>query len=516
MNVFEDLVVELKEENLLEETVIDLSKVNGTGMLNGALPVPEFVAEAPSEFQQHNLEPPLETRSRGSADHKPAPKFEVNQRRLSEWTTALQHVEYVLTAMENMVSGGTKPVFDDLPVKKALHTYIQASSEPESDEYLAAESAMVTALENWEDDLAKRDQSIDPDDLRVYGETANPPLSPQALFSLVRFYRSAPLTEATSAKFDSIVTRLFSKFLDGKRREMLCPRQDIIRHLNQRYRAWGFDVEPVGLDDPDITLLQLTFDDFAAEAESAASISELVSAGIFGRICEFKQSVGTLLFSSQVAAAAIECNLRVSAKVIDLASNSAADQLTQPDKRLISRSVARTLDFGRDVPEAESTSSAPEPDTAPAGGGTEQAKKQRAAGKRSTSRPGGALRKSTLFGVNRWLLLGTFLTVMASVGIYVWAEYLAAEPTSSAGVRTVDLENPEIKMYVKTAKVSGDLLYAVVNTEFDKLSRDDKGELLRKMLAMGEQKGFRKITLINPAGKHVGYASDNRTDIPGE
>ena len=56
---------------------------------------------------------------------------------------------------------------------------------------------------------------------------------------MLRFYRSLDISDAVSKKFDFVITRLFSKFVDGERREMLCSQAEIAKHLNQRYLDGG-------------------------------------------------------------------------------------------------------------------------------------------------------------------------------------------------------------------------------------------------------------------------------------
>ena len=223
MNVFEDLVVELKEEKLLEETIIDHSGLNTNGNGKQSLGVTPDEFEANFDIDAPSFEP-QQAANTSSNRFQAKPKPDVVQRRLSEKMSALHFVEYVLTAVEANFTGAANTPFDDLSIKKEFHLLEQACSDPESDEYFEAQSALMTRLESWEETLAERDRLIPVDALRRYTETANPPLSPQTLFAIIRFYMQIAPSEMTRAKFDFVTTRLFSKFVDGERRDLPQPR----------------------------------------------------------------------------------------------------------------------------------------------------------------------------------------------------------------------------------------------------------------------------------------------------
>jgi hypothetical protein len=355
MNVFEDLVVELKEQNLLEETVIDLAGEN----VSGGSPVASVLDEEPIVFDDgisgfdfalpETLDPaPVEAPAR---QHRPL-KPENVRRRIGDQMGALQMVEHIFNAVEREFMRIKPNAFDELPVRKAFHRYEQASAAPDSNEYFEAESSVLNELEAWENTLTARDKEIPAACIRRYSETAQPPLSPQALFALARFYHASEFSELVRSKFDFVVTRLFSKFVDVDRRELLCPRDEIVRHLKQRYSDWtAAAVYPAMADDPDVMLLVLTLEDFIVEAESATDLGELVSGGLFERICRFKESTGETFLYPHVTAAAVECNIRVATKVIDLIAaeleisdtGTILSKYIALDDRVLSEAVGRTL-----------------------------------------------------------------------------------------------------------------------------------------------------------------------------
>src|SRR3954463_13110822 len=257
MNVFEDLVVELKEENLLEDTIIDRDALSSRDSY--------YPANGP-RVAPLNLDQLLNVKSESSKSARPAQNTASAKNRLSDQLSTLQLVEFVISAAEK-TSGKTSRHFDDLSVKKAFHRYGQAGSDPDCDEYFEAESALISTLGDWEADLSKRDAAVQPGAVRSCAESANPPLSPQALFAMLRFYRGIPPSESTYTKFDFVVTRLFSKFVDGDKREALCSREEIVKHLTQKYAAWGLDeFESLPPHDAKVLSMVSTFDNFNSEA----------------------------------------------------------------------------------------------------------------------------------------------------------------------------------------------------------------------------------------------------------
>jgi hypothetical protein len=404
---------------------------------------------------------------------------------LADRMAALQLIEYVISS-SGRICGALFEQFDDLSVKKTFHLYGQACSDVDSQEYFEAESALLSAIESWERDLANRDSEIPPWALREYAENANPPLSPQALFAMARFYRKAPFTEEISAKFEFVITRLFSKVSESDTREILCPRNEIVRHLQQKYNDWNID--QVRSDESDVALFLLSLDDMAAEVESAGKFSELVSSEFFDRLFDLKRNHGEIVFVPEAAAAAVDMNLRMSAKILSLlkmenerdGSGALRAKYSGVDTTLISDAVGRTVEIvssEEDVDGFEDLS---------LGAAREQRRVKIAsdnvAGERPRTNRNRRSRPNTILGANRWLLLGTILSVLLSVGIYVWAEYYATETPTSAGVSTVEIAKPELKQYVSKAKLSGSMLYVVTAPTFEPLKDDEKRDLIKPLL----------------------------------
>lgn len=502
MNVFEDLIVELKEQNLLEETILD--------------------------FDQLQIELDDVGESAGSAghaatwnEHAAAPKAEVVKKRISEQMVALQMVDHVFTGVERDFLKTEPQVFDDLPAKKALHRYVQASKSPDSDDFFEAESKLLLEMEAWTLALTARDREIAVAALRRYCETAQPPLSPQALFSLARFYITLEPSDETVRKFDFVVTRLFSKIEDGGQRSLICSRDEIVGHLKKRYSDWAV-VQPhlQASNEQDVTAAVLNFKQFITEAEQAASLDELKDSSYFERVRSAKNEAAELYFRPQFTAAVIECNIALANRVTEFLQ-SEMHRLGGPDKVLekfasldqflISDAAGRTFSFKQ----ALDYDLGFDPFDSPLEFSKPASDKQSAYPKdRVYSRPYIAKKRSTtIFGLNRWLVIGCVIALMVAASFYVWGENLFADNAAVATAKSIDIGDPELKKFAKSVKLSNEMLYVITTNAFDDLARDQQEEYLRKLQTAGSEKGYTKVSLLNERGKNIAYASPDRIQL---
>ena len=506
MNVFEDLVVELKEENLLEETFIDFTLANG----NGHLSIPDAADGASSQPSANG---------HAFSDAAATSSDSANARtRLAKQIASMELVELVLSAIAN-ANGRQSLPYDVLSVKKSFHRYSQATADQGDEDRSDVEIEVLSSVEEWQHDLELRDKNISTAAFRKYVESANPPLGPQALFALVRFYRSIPDSRETIAKFDFVVTRLFSKFVDGERREILCPRTEIVKYLTQRYTEWSLDnFKSVPADDPQITVPSSSFDELASEAESTLNFGELIKSGFFNRVVELKESIARAMFVPRIMAATVESNLRISNHLINLLElererhgSGMASKFADVDFSLVSDAVARTFDSIGAPADDDSFEDEHEPRAVAEVDKIKQdrpiRKPRSNSARRSTSRP------RSIFGVNRWLLLATVVIVTVSIGIYIWADRVEDNPVRNDGVKVVDLEKPELKRFVRTSKISGTMLYAVVTPAFEEMSVDVQRDYLKSLYQFGSQKGYDKVTLINERGRNIAFADAGRFEV---
>jgi len=139
MNVFEDLIVELKQENLLESTVIDdemlsgsvsmegpgnlfhshsfvAEPTNGNGHASLVTDEDHFPAEVHEDVIDEITEEPVEKPVQVPAAAKPGKEF-FKKRAVGE-VSSLQMVEHIITAVEREYVKTVPATFDDLDSKR--------------------------------------------------------------------------------------------------------------------------------------------------------------------------------------------------------------------------------------------------------------------------------------------------------------------------------------------------------------------------------------------------------------
>ena len=531
MTVFEDLIVELKEENLLEETVISVDKLTASAVFTNGSEEHDFADLIDDDAPSFD-EAPAETGAAivtGDIEKERARSSSSLQQFASEQIATNQMVEHILASIEQSRFKASESGFDELEAKKALHMFQQASADPSSMEYAEAEAELSAQVSSWQKTLAGRDAELSVEVLRRFCETCQPALSAQALFSLARFYRRLPYSELARGKFEFIVTRLFSKKAEGEKRALICHKDEVLGHLRSRFKDSADSYLSIPGDDEDVKVIVRTFDDFMAEAESATSFKELVDSYFFNRLYTFKESTRKSFFSPSVVAAAIASNLTIGNKLVGLfeteraAGNSARliEQYSSTQDEDMSRAVGRSLDLvtllKRDAAEeSDDAIAVPVKDERmdrelvetrrePAVKATVP-KKNKQAGSSSWL----AFR---IGGVNKWLLAATIFITIASVGLYVWANYYGDSIPVSKDVKTIDMTNTPFKDLVREARVSSETFYGITLPAWDTLPKESQEQTVQNLLKSGVDKGYKRVSLINPKGQTVGFAMEGRVEI---
>lgn len=560
MNFFEDLVVELKEENLLEDTVIDLARNESDGSnvdvdLQGradnnakvgleqidplhdvsdrddvsTVSVDNIEFEvAVAESTRHPAEDPesgSEIIAPTSSVQKPKDEREFYIKQASSEVSSLQMVEHVLSAVEREYQKKLPKAFDDLDVKKALNAFIQVTGSPDSDEHKQCEIALLSETEAWCSALAARDREISVADLRRYCENCRPMLSSQAMLSLARFYRNLPYSESVRGKFDFIITRLFSRPMEDQSRKLLFTSDEMLGHIQKLYAEWS-SLALFSVEDPEsnIKLAVLSFQDLSLEAEKATEFDELIKSDFFNRLRLFKESIADLFYAPSVTVAAIESNVRVGNVYVELidrerrrsSAASVHEKYSFVDDATVSDATGRTLDLFdvlRQRPEALQSEPVIEPRVEEHVPNEEVAKS--ANGSKDVK-----VRRKWLpnigldnLGVSKWLLVAGTLLIAVSVGLYIWANFFIVEPPSSAGVTNYDLTSSPFREDLKLAKVSGETFYGVLQPSWETMTKEKQQELVQKIYQTGAGKNWMKVNLMNSQGKTVAFMSATRSDI---
>lgn len=568
MNVFQDLVEELKEENLLEETVIetesglasvDAEKSAETEVINGTVTEDLVSAEDPSfgsgkETVENTPDPPESEEIEGLERHgdttppaaaanitdleksssaKEAPKKrnkEFFQKRASSEVSSLQMVDHILSGIEREYLKVLPKPFDDFNVKKTLNIFLQSSEGLDSEKYLAAEFNLLQETEAWCTALAERDKVIRVASLRQFVDNSRPVLSSQAMLALARFYRNLPHTEDVRAKFDFIITRLFSKSIGMERRACLFNREEMLGHINTLYEEWA-SVPLYAADEDDeskLLLTALSFADLAEEAENAATFDQLLKNEFFERLRMFKESISDLFYAPNVTAAAIEANVRIGNAYVSLIerekekmdAEALESKYADHDHDAISEAAARTLHLvdvlkAGNAREVEIEREAPESierivDESPL---TTETEAPISLGSRLSMPKFASNLLENAFEVNKWLLVLSALLIAGAVGVYIWGNYVVREDVSTAGVAPVSIQDTQLAEQVRVAKLSGENLYLQMNPSWDAFPKEKRQEYLQRMMREGPAIGFKQVTLINSNGKYAGFASATRIDV---
>ena len=541
MNVFEDLLTDLKQDNLLEDTVLeerpvrddfdidedDLSVTAKSAALN------ERTSESHQEASESDDAGTVAVTGNDEVPAVPAQQTqsggrEFFKKRAVAEVSSLQMVEHVLTGVEREYMKVKPQAFDDLRTKLALNKYLKVEDENTAGaDHRSAEFELMHETEAWCTALASRDGKVFVSSLRQYCENTKPALSSQALLALCRFYRNLPYSESTRAKYDFLLTRLFTRAAADDKRVCLFKRDEAIKHLENLYKDWS-SVPLYAADDDDskVMLTALSFDELAEESESASSFDQLIDSDFFSRLRMFKESIADLFFAPQVAIAAVEANVRIGNAYVKLIAaehqkmdaESIQAKYGELDDDSVSDATARTLQLVDllKAPEVSRLDLAPEPVKPPTRNVRERESAEPKVGAAAPGSEPTTFHKrltQNAFAVNKWLLVGAILLVSASVGIYVWANYFATENVPATGVRIVSQDNPVVREHLKTAKVSNDILYGLLNETWDVLPKDKRVDYVQRLLAQGADLGYTQVNLTTKEGKQAAYASKEKVDI---
>ncbi|HQZ83796.1 MAG TPA: hypothetical protein PLR83_11295 [Pyrinomonadaceae bacterium] len=565
MNIFEDLVLELKEENLLENTFLDqlesrAREVEGVEKPQVSVPAegPSFAEELRSDLPDltRNDEPrrediiyqvaeKIEADAPEVADmqlmgsdekieiRRPTSDQEFFKKRANGEVMSLQLVEHVVSALEREHLKIIPKTYDDLSVKKALHRFMQVAEDAATDAHKQGEFQLMQEIEMWCSALAKRDAEISIAALRRYCENCRPKLSSQAMLALARFYRNLACNEDVRGKFDYILTRLFSRAVADDTRKLLFSGSEMYGHIKALYADWSSIPLYSADDEENIVLAAASFRELQQEAEDATQFDDLIRSDFFARIRSFKENIAELFFAPTVITAAIECNVSVGntyVRLLDkerLASGAAVthEKYGSLDDQAVSEAAARTLELDTTLRHLIDPSAEREDDDEPAEHHTEHIEPVEKIDlhfdKVEPSVAAIGPRKSLMekvrertFGINPLLLIGAVVLITISVGIYAWASmYVEEDSALSKDVMMIKLDPIPFKENLKVAKKSGDTFYGVVVPGWETMTSEKREEFLRALSDYGKTGGWVSVNLLNSQGKTVGYASPGHFEI---
>ncbi len=575
MNIFENLIDELKEENLLEETVVKTDSEE-RNLIASSVNITEKAAVSADEAIEIGEINTIETQSSAASNliagkdskiiskensggdaankfqfpvnqplpnHKPSGGAEFYRKRAADEVSFLQMVEHVFAGVEREQMKIVPKAFDHLEVKKILHTFLQVSKDLNANAQAQAEFQLLQETESWYSALTQRDRRVSINHLRRYCESARPPLSSPALVSLARFYRNSPYSEQVRGKFDFVVTRLFSKDIENEHREMVFDRKELMLHLKELYAEWSsIPLYPTGdEDDSEILLIALKFEDFITEAAVADSFDELIKNDFFNRLRLFKKDTNENFFAPLVVAAGIESNIKIGNRYVELLEKEKSNKSVFEDKygflhdQTISDATGKTFQL---VELLSRKTEKPKPaekikDTKPVVKKEKKAVAENKVGKdlkQETKPPAKTIinkpkpeiyhsktpeksANKSSFKLNSWVLTATVFAVIACIGLFIWSNSSNSKTKETAGAKNVNLDNSSLKENLQKASISGETFTAVVQPSWNGLAKAKKEEILRKIISIGGDKGFNKVQLQNNEGKIVGLASPEKAEV---
>jgi hypothetical protein len=442
--------------------------------------------------------------------------LEASCRRALDEVSALEMSQQILAMVEHSMQKTAPQDYNNAGVKKYLHELFGLSSDCAPEEVNGMEFIFWQEVQLWRSALSQRDSFISVSDLRHYCENSRPPLSEQALLSLARFYRGLSASEKTTSKFDMIITRVFSREEEDGRRRLSASRTAVAESLDEYYKEWlGISPQNVIEEEKIIEAIR-SFNELIAKAEKADSFEVLVGENFFGNVKDYKKGLNKILYAPEVAAAAIDCNIRIGNRFIELldkykeekkAQGRAAEPLDPALEQSVSETTNRSL---KAVYEAKKHFAKIE----------EQRERQRQLEKETfampeitTVAPKKTARAEGILGINKWLLIVGLFGVLLSGMLYLWVEYGVSDNASGKSAQKLNEKELPGGEYLTAARVNNNAFFGIVTTKWNSLTEDNKKKVLVDLVSAGKDKGYSQVSLLNTEGKLIGRASENGTNL---
>ncbi len=482
---------------------------------------PEPLAESAAATESEESNPETDKKKKPSNSdkvHSPEEEKKFYRQRAMDEVTGLQLVEHVLSGVEREQMKSVPKSFDDFAVKRALHDFLKVADDVNSPAHAKAEFQLMQETENWCSALSRRDRNISVAHLRRYCETTKPRLTSQALISLARFYRNSPYSESVRSKFDLVFTKLFSKEQGGDLRSVVFKNEELVKYVQELYADWScIPLYSTDEDDAELLLTALKFEDFIKEAESAKTFDELVKADFFKRLKLFKSGTNENFFAPVVVAAAIESNVKVGNRYVELielerhrsAGTEIGDKYGVTYDTYISESTSKTLELIEMLrtkkPQAtvvpKPTHVKPEP---------------------IFPEPLAAIdpepdpkRFSVAGGANKWLIVATVVVLIVTVWLFLQGsvEFTNEPQKGSITADELSLAATPLGDHIHSARISRNTMYGITRDSWSGLSLEERRNIVTEAVELGKTKGFAKVQLLNSEGKSMAFGSGSRVTV---
>ncbi len=443
-------------------------------------------------------------------------------RMVEDEVRSLELVDCVISDIEAQKKLSPKKT-DTILIKKALHQFLQASKQGKPEEIAKAEFALMDEIENWRLNLAQRDKAISSEDLRLCCEHSKPLLSNHVILALARFYLSLPFSVSTRTKFDTVITRLFTaQIWDGKR-ELTESVEQIKEYLHRAYKNWANVPSFSAEDTPVIERALATIQKFISETTKVNDLDDLLSKNLFREFYNFKNNLGEQFFEPSVVAASIECNVALGnrydellgKKAQSLGKDEAKEKYRKSYEEIMSEAVGMTLDPIKLLERKETEKIEEAQMSEKRNDETKRKSKSNKPPYTKQKNPKEIAEKKNPFHklqVNPLVLILLIVTIAFAIGLYFYVEFTDT-PIQKANVQSFDVENSEFKDYLHVGRITGETFFGVVTNKWNIMTNGEREELVKKLLELGKQKGFKKVALINKNGGVVGGGSEQTIQV---
>ncbi|NNE99876.1 MAG: hypothetical protein HKN25_12715, partial [Pyrinomonadaceae bacterium] len=254
-------------------------------------------------------------------------------------------------------------------------------------------------------------------------------------------------------------------------------------------------------ENSEIVLAAFKFQDYISEAKKVKKFDELIKNGFFKRIKSFKKKQQENFFAPLLVAAAIESNVAIGNRYIELIAEERKDQdLTRLEDKYgemhdqsISDATSKTLELAELLHDKKDT------------GVVEVLGSAGFLGKLFSN-------KKVLIPIIGLILLG-FLSIVAW-GIFSGGDDAKSDTKTVDSVgEKFDLENSSFNHYLKSAYIREDTLFATAKPSWNELNYDEKESALRKMHLAGSDRGYSKVQLMNGENASIGFANNSGVNV---
>ena len=242
----------------------------------------------------------------------------------------------------------------------------------------------------------------------------------------------------------------------------------------------------------------------------------MAGSDFFKRFRTIKQEAKESFYEPAVAAAAIECNVRVGNRYLELIEmehhTSEEGELQEKygmfHDNLISNATSKTVQIADLLDQLQKRPKPPEFDVTSWEYVSDAKRKDGESGAKNRKKKYG-----WLLGVNKYLLAAAIATILMTAGLYLWVENLDARAEGSNNVVQLDMSGLDFKEYVTAARISNEALFVITSPNWTSASKAKKEEVVMKMVSAGQNRGYKKVHVLDNQGVVVAAGTENNIEV---